>query len=92
MTRDLLSAFWTSAYLKHFDGSGSLVPQMHAGTDLSIFRLLGRVLAHGYLTCGVLPIRLAFLFVARCLLLEEVQIPRACLIESFIDHMTEYEG
>ena len=49
--RDMLSAFWEEAYLKHFDGAGLLTPIVHAQIDLSPLPILGSVLSHGYVPC-----------------------------------------
>lgn len=55
----MLSAFWVDAYARLFEGSKTLVPMVHPGLDMSIFPILGRIISHGYLACGVLPVCIA---------------------------------
>ena len=72
LTRDAFSAFWEEAYLRHFDGSSVLAPTVHAGLDISLLHTLGRILSHGYLACGYLPVRIAFPTLAAILLGADV--------------------
>jgi hypothetical protein len=56
----MLSAFWEAAYQTLFDGANTLVPLVHPSTDLAMFPVLGRIISHGYLASGFLPIRMSF--------------------------------
>ena len=58
--RDMFAAFWEKAYEHLFDGSTLLTPAMHAGVNFSTFPILGRIISHGYIGCGYLPVRIAF--------------------------------
>ena len=49
VTRDMFSAFFSTAYIKMFDGTSTLFPASHAGVDISKFRTLGTVMSHAYL-------------------------------------------
>ena len=60
VSRDIFSAFWDKAYLKHFDGETLLVPAVHPNTELTTFPVLGTVLFHGFMVSGFLPVRIAF--------------------------------
>lgn len=42
--RDLYSAFWDIAYVKHFDGERLLVPAVNPTTDLQMLPVLGKIL------------------------------------------------
>ena len=58
---------WEEAYLKKFDGESLLVPAIHPNTDMASFPILGTVLAHGFMVCGYLPVRIAFPVLAAAL-------------------------
>ena len=49
-------------------------------------------MSHGYLACGILPVRLAFPVLAMSLLGPSVEIPDEILMESFVDYMVFYEA
>ena len=53
--REMFSAFWEQAYLQPFEGATILIPLLHPQTDT----VFGRILSHGYLVTGFLPIRIA---------------------------------
>ena len=50
------SAFWEAAYCKMFDGAALLVPALHHKIDSAAFPILGKIMSHGYLACGFLPL------------------------------------
>lgn len=85
--RDMFSSFWEEAYLQHFDGERLLVP---SGIDISKFKLLGTILAHGFMVCGFLPVRIAFPVIAAVVLGPDVKIPDTILIESFVDFLASH--
>ena len=66
VTRDMFSAFFTEMYLRRFDGSSLLHPAIHSSTNLSDFEILGLIISHAYLVCGILPDRVAFSLYCRC--------------------------
>ena len=90
--RDLFSAFWEESYVKNFDGEKLLVPAVHPNMDMTVLRLLGTILSHGFMVCGFLPIRLAFPIVAAALLGPETEFPDSMIIDSFIDYLSTYES
>lgn len=90
--RDMFSAFWEQSYLKNFDGERLLVPAVNPNVDMSLFRLLGTVLSHGFMVCGFLPVRIAFPIIAAVLYGPEVKIPNSVIIESFKDYLATYES
>ena len=57
--RDMFSAFWSSAYVHLFEGSKTLIPMVQPGIDITNFSTLGKIISHGYLECGFLPVRIA---------------------------------
>ena len=89
--RDMVSAFWEIAYEKCCDGDSLLVPLIHPGSDTSMFTKLGRILSHGYMQCGFLPLKIAFPVLAAMLLGVEIAIPNKFLISTFIDSLNNYE-
>ena len=60
--------------------------------DMSIFPVLGAVLSHGYLACGIILIRLAFPALACSLLGPTIQIPDNIIRDTFVDYVSCYEG
>ena len=68
VSRDALSQFWEETYTTLFDGGNLLTPVITPQSDLTVFPVLGRILSHGYLATGVLPVRIAFPSLAGMLL------------------------
>jgi len=56
--RDMLSGFWEEAYCHLFDGGSLLTPMLHPQMDMTVFPTLGKIISHGYLFSGVLPLRI----------------------------------
>ena len=92
VSRDLFSGFWKCAFDKFFDGSGNLVPATHPNVDMGLFPFLGRILSHGYLVSGFLPVHVAFPVLAAVLLGPTICIKDSVLTESFIDHLSCYDA
>ena len=92
VARDMLSGFWSTAFEKFFDGSGSLVPATHPTIDMSAFPFLGRILSHGYITCGFLPVHISFPVIAAALLGPTVVISDAILCESFVSYLSCHDA
>ena len=90
--REAFSGFWEAVYRKMFDGAALLVPALHHKIDVNAFPILGKIISHGYLTCGYLPLRVAFPVIAAVLLGPLVIIPDSIILESFVDYLVEYEG
>ena len=88
----MFSAFWEQAYYRAFDGGSTLIPATHPQMDQSVFPILGTILSHGYVTCGFLPIRIAFPTLARCILGPNTQIPDPILLDSFADFLSPYDA
>ena len=55
------------------------------------YRVLGSISAHRFISCGLLPNRLAFPVVA-CTLLGCDVIPDGTLVNSFIDYVSSYKS
>ena len=92
VSRDMFSAFRELAYLRDFDGGSTYVPVVHPHTDLSHYKVLGTILAHGFISTGFLPNRLAFPVIARVLLGFDIPIPDLIIIDSFVDYLSTYES
>lgn len=92
VSRDLFSAFWEVAYVKDFDGGSTYIPSVHPHADMSHYKVLGSIVAHGFMSCGFLPNRLAFPVVAFTLLSCDVTISDTILIDLFVDYVSTYEG
>ena len=60
VARDMFSAFFEEAYKVHFDGASLLAPVVHPTVNMQHLPLLGAVISHVYLSCGILPTRIAF--------------------------------
>ena len=90
--RDMFSAFWEDAYLRAFDGGSVLVPAVHPHVDMTIYPVLGTVLSYGFLSCGFLPIRLAFPVIAAIVHGPMVNVPDHILVKSFAAYLSSYES
>ena len=90
--RDMLSCFWEECYRYNFDGEKLLLPLMRPDIDMTDFRILGTILSHGFMSCGFLPVRIAFPVIAAVLLGPDIQIADNILIESFCDFLASYES
>ena len=84
----MFSGFWSCAFEKFFDGSGSLVPATHPTIDMSVFPMLGKILSHGYIACGFLPVHISF----PVLLGPGVQISDTILCKSFITYLSCHDA
>ena len=89
--RDMLSAFWEEAYLHLFDGGSLLAPVLHPHVDLGVLPVIGKVLSHGYLSDGFLPLKIAFPTLAR-LLLRYCQISDELLVAAFLQTVSLVEA
>lgn len=90
--RDMLSGFWEEAYRQLFDGSTLMTPVVHAQSNMSTFATLGRILSHGYMVEGFLPVRIAFPTLAAMLLGQGVTVSDEVLIHSFADSLHSVEA
>ena len=80
------------AFEKFFDGSGSVVPVSHPTMDMSIFPMLGKILSHGYIACGFLPVHISFPVIAAVLLGPDVKISDTILCRSFITYLSYHDA
>ena len=91
VTRDMYSAFWDACYSKLFDGSNLLVPLLHPQTDTSIFPIIGRIISHGYLVSGYLPVRVALPCLLGILCGPGTVVPQQVLQDTFLDYISVTE-
>ena len=89
--REMFSAFWEKAYSTLFEGASLLTPMNHPQMDMSIFPIIGRILSHGYLVAGVLPIRIALPTLTCMLLGPTAVITRDVLLDTFLDFISATE-
>ena len=92
VSRDMFSSFWEEAYRKNFDGESLLVPAVHPNSEISTFSVLGTILAHGFIVCGFLPVRIAFPVLAAIFHGPNVEVPDTILLESFVDYLSCHES
>ena len=85
--REMFSAFWEQAYLQLFEGATILTPLIHPQTDTTVFPVLGRILSHGYLVTGFLPIRIALPTLIGMLLGPGRVIPSDMVEGEFLDYL-----
>lgn len=88
VTRDMLSAFWQQAYQTLFDGATTLVPLVHPSTDMDVFPVIGKIISHGYLAGGTLPVRISL---PSLLAMFTVDIPRSFLLDALLDFVSNNE-
>ena len=91
VTRDMYSAFWEEAYSRLFDGATILVPLIHAQTDMGIFPILGKIISHGYLVSGYLPVRISLPSLLAVLLGPSANVPRSFLLDALMDYISDNE-
>ena len=91
VSRDVMSAFWELAYEKLFDGSKLLVPVISPHVDLSSLPTIGKILSHGYLCTGFLPIQISFPSLAAMLLGPNVDVESRVLLESLLDYVSDVD-
>lgn len=89
--RDMLSSFWEVAYNTLFEGANLLTPMIHPQTDLDVFPIIGRILSHGYLVTGILPVRIALPTLICMLLGPAVSISKELLLDTFLDFVSAEE-
>ena len=90
--RDLFSAFWEDVYVRYFDGSSLLSPMVHANINMESLPKLGKVLSHGFLVCGFLPVRVAFPVLASILMGPTIEIQPKILVQTFAESLCSYEA
>ena len=90
--RDMFSGFWEDAYSRFFDGSTLLTPALHANVDMSLLPQLGRILSHGFLACGYLPVRVAFPCLAGILVSPTIEIPSSVVVQAFSESLCSFEA
>ena len=89
--RDMLSAFWAKVYTRFFEGAKTLTPMIHPGLDMAVYPILGRVISHGYLACGILPVCISLPSLISMVLGPTVPIPSDIIIQSFTDYVSDVE-
>lgn len=91
VTRDMFSAFWEAAYSHLFEGATLLTPLLHPQTDMGMFPVLGKIISHGYLVSGYLPVRVSLPSLLIILLGPSIDIPRSFLLDALLDYVSENE-
>ena len=89
--RDMYAAFWQRAYSVLFEGATLLTPMIHPQMDMSLFTTIGRILSHGYLVSGVLPVRIALPTLICMLLGPGSSISDEILLNTFLDFISTFE-
>lgn len=91
VTRDMFSSFWEKAYSVLFDGANMLVPLFHPSTDMRVFPILGKIISHGYLVSGSLPVRISLPSLLEMLLGSGIDIPRSFMLDALMDYLSANE-
>lgn len=89
VSRDMFSGFWCEVYSSYFDGGSVLIPAVRSGIEMSVYPVLGTIISHGFLSCGHLPIKLAF---PVFLFGPTISITETMMIDSFADYLSTYES
>ena len=92
VSRDVYGTFWDKVYEKFFDGVSCVIPAMNPSIEMDLFHVIGRILSHGYLAIGFLPVRVSFASLCTMLLGNEVVIPDSILIDSFVNYVSNREA
>jgi len=88
---DMYSSFWEIAYKKLFEGAILLTPMIHPQMDLGIFPIIGRILSRGYLTVGILPVRITLPTLICMLLGPTASVSKEVLLDTFLDYISAEE-
>ena len=88
--RDMFSAFWEQAYSEFFEGATLLIPMVNPHMKMSIYPILGRIISHGYLVAGHLPVRIALPTLIN-MLLGPKTVSCQILLEAFLDYISAHE-
>ena len=91
VSRDVMTAFWLEAYDRLFDDSTLYVPTVAPHVDLSVQPVLGKILSHGYLCTGFLPVQISLPTLTAVLLGPGVVVEPQILKESFLDYLSEVD-
>ena len=89
VSKEMYSSFWEQAYLKLFDGDKVLTPLLHSSE--SDFNSLGKVISHGYMVSGHLPVRIALPTLMMMILGPLTRIPPDILIDAFLEFVSSNE-
>ena len=92
VTREMYSAFFEEAYKHLFDGNNLLCPIVHPEMDTSLLGAMGAIVSHAYLIVGILPVRVAFPVLVKCLLGTAATVPQQILTECLIDSLSPHEA
>ena len=92
VSRDMFSAFFEDAYARLFDGGSLLAPAVLPHIDMSVWPIMGTVVSHAYLACGILPIRIAFPCLSAILLPPGGQLPQNVMVEAFVDCLNHHDA
>lgn len=84
----MYSAFWEDVYSELFDGATILIPMIHPHIDKTVYPVLGRVLSHGFLGSGHLPVRIALPTLIRMILGPSAEVPSRILQDAFLDYIS----
>jgi hypothetical protein len=89
--REMFAAFWMQAYSILFEGSNLLIPMIHPQMDMSVLPTIGRIISHGYLVAGILPIKIALPTLMIILLGSSVTVTNDVLLDTLFDYVTYSE-
>jgi len=70
-----------------------VTPAIHPGTNFSLYPVVGKIVSHGYLTAGCLPVRICFPVLAKFLFPRHSfsEFPEA-YIQTFIESLSLYDA
>jgi len=88
VSREMFSAFWEKAYSLICDGANFVVPLIHPQTDIAILPIMGKVISHGYLSSGCLPVRIALPSLIGILLGTCLDLPHPILLGALLDYVS----
>ena len=70
-----------------------MIPAMNPSIEMDLFHVIGRILSHGYLAIGFLPVRVSLASICTMMFLgNEVVIPDSILIDSFVNYVSNREA
>ena len=82
---------WEEAYQKLFEGATLVIPLLHPQSDMAVFPILGKIISHGYLSSGYLPVRIAFPSLIGILLGSTASIPKQFHVDTLLDYLNMHD-
>lgn len=83
LTKELFSLFWEECFLQYFEGESQSVPRVDPDLPVDKFVAMGKILLHGFLLVGFLPLQMAQVCMMKILLGSQAEVPQGLIETTF---------